>query len=85
MNWNTILPTRFVIDGLQGDGAWRPLARFGEAQALQLLDALRANPRQASLGFDVGGQTVSGVRMRVEEGGTSFEGWSMPEFEIWVP
>ncbi len=85
LTWSSVLPTRFRVEGQQGDGAWQPLARFGEAQALQLLDQLLNRPSRPALGFDLHGQLVSGLRVSVEEGGTSFDGWSLPELEVWVP
>lgn len=78
------LPTRFRVEG-RVDGAWVPLARFDTAHALQLVDRLLADPRSAALGFDLGGREVAGLALRVEEGGTSFEGWRLPEVEVWVP
>lgn len=77
-------PTRFRVEG-RVDGAWTPLARFDTPHALQLVDRLLTDPNAAVLGFDLGGREVSGLALRVEEGGTSFEGWRLPEVEVWVP
>lgn len=77
-------PTRFRVEG-RVDGAWTPLARFDTPHALQLVDRLLADPHHAALGFDLGGREVTGIALRVEEGGTSFEGWRLPEVEVWVP
>jgi hypothetical protein len=77
-------PTRFRVEG-RVDGAWTPLARFDTPHALQLVDRLLADPHAAALGFDLGGREVTGLALRVEEGGTSFEGWRLPEVEVWVP
>jgi hypothetical protein len=92
LNWDSVLPTRFAVEGLiashDDPGAaerWRPLARYTRAHALQLLDRLLATPRDAALGFAFPAQEVHGVRLSVEPGGTSFEGWKMPEVEIRVP
>jgi hypothetical protein len=76
-------PTRFRVAGRDGRGAWTEIARFDEAHALQLLDRLRDDPRSAALGFDLGDQTLTGVSLLVDEAGTSFEGWSVPEVEVW--
>ena len=36
--------------------------------------------------FDIlGGRELSGISLLVDEAGTSFEGWSLPEVEVWVP
>jgi hypothetical protein len=77
-------PTRFRVEG-RADGSWIPLARFDTPHALQLVDRLLADPRNAALGFDLGGREVTGLALRIEEGGTSFEGWRLPEVEVWVP
>jgi hypothetical protein len=77
-------PTRFRVEG-RVDGAWTPLARFDTPHALQLVDRLLADPNAAVLGFDLGGREVTGLALRVEEGGTSFEGWRLPVVEVWVP
>jgi hypothetical protein len=79
------LPTRFRVEGRVADGTWTPLARFDTAHALQLVDRLLADPHTAALGFDLGGREVEGLALRVDEGGTSFEGWRLPEVEVWVP
>jgi hypothetical protein len=34
------------------------------------------------MGFDLGGRECLGLSLLVEEGGTSFEGWSVPEVEV---
>jgi hypothetical protein len=52
---------------------------------LQLIDQLLAYPGVASLGFDLGGLELAGLRLRVGPGGTSVEGWVIDEFEVWVP
>ena len=82
---DSAFPTRFRIAGLE-DGRWVELARFDAGHALQLLDRLLADPRSAAIGFDLGpaGRELGGVRLLVEDGGTSFEGWSIPEVEVRV-
>lgn len=85
LEWDSVYPTRFVVEGLDDDGRWRPLARFGRAQALQLLETLLERPREAAFGFAWAPRTVSGLRLSVEAGGTSFDGWSVPELELRVP
>jgi hypothetical protein len=83
---DSVFPSRFRVAGRVG-GRWTELARFDAGHALQLLDRLLADPRSAAIGFDFGpaGRELSGVSLLVEEGGTSFEGWSIPEVEILVP
>jgi hypothetical protein len=85
LRWDTPTPTRFRVEGLRSDGGFFPLARFDEAHMLQLLDRVLANPRSAAIGFDLGGRELSGLRLAVEPGGTSFEGWSIPEIEVLGP
>jgi hypothetical protein len=78
-------PTRFRVGGRSPRGFWSDVARYDGAHQLQLLERLRADPRQAAVGFDLEGRTLTGVSLLVLEGGTSFEGWSLPEVEVWVP
>jgi len=83
---DSVFPTRFRVAGRVA-GRWTELARFDAGHALQLLDRLLADPRSAAIGFDLGpaGRELSGVSLLVEDGGTSFEGWSIPEVEVWAP
>jgi hypothetical protein len=78
-------PTRFRVAGRTSEGRWLELARLDDAHVLQLALRLRADPRHAALGFDLGGREVLGLSLLVDEAGTSFEGWSLPELEVWVP
>jgi hypothetical protein len=82
---DSAFPTRFRVAGRREDGQWVELARFDDAHALQLLDRLREDPRQAAIGFDLGERTLLGLSLLVEEAGTSFEGWSLPEMEVRTP
>jgi hypothetical protein len=75
-------PTFFKIAGRDPRGQWISLAWFDAGHKLQLLESLLARPYPASIGFDLGGRTLTGVRLMVEEGGESFFGWSIPEIEI---
>ena len=81
---DSVFPTRFRLAGRVA-GRWTELARFDAGHALQLLDRLLADPRSAAIGFDLGpaGRELGGVSLLVEEAGTSFEGWSIPEVEVW--
>ena len=83
---DSAFPTRFRVAGKAG-GRWVELARFDDAHALQLLERLLADPRTAAIGFALGegGRELSGISLLVEEAGTSFEGWSIPEVEVWSP
>ena len=82
---DSVFPTRFRVAGREA-GRWVELARFDAGHALQLLDRLLADPRSAAIGFDFGpgGRELGGVSLLVEDGGTSFEGWSIPEVEVLV-
>jgi hypothetical protein len=78
-------PTSFKIAGRDLEGQWISVAWFDEPHKLQLLEGLLRMPYPASLGFDLQGRTLTGVRIMVEEGGESFFGWSIPEIEVLVP
>lgn len=78
-------PTIFRVAGRDTEGHWTEVARLDDAHYLQLLDRLLADPRSAALGFDLGGRALTGVSLLVAEGGTSFQGWSLPEVEVWTP
>jgi hypothetical protein len=82
---DSVFPTEFRVAGREPGGPWIELARLDEAHLLQLLDRLRTDPRQAALGFDLGDRELVGVSLLVDEAGTSFDGWSLPEVEVWVP
>lgn len=84
LRWNTVLPTRFGVEG-RADERWFLLARFGRSHVLQLLDRLLRDPGHAALGFAFPKRAVTGIRLSVEAGGTSFDGWSLPELEIRAP
>ena len=82
---DSAFPTRFRIAGKVG-AQWVELARFDDAHALQLLDRLLADPRAAAIGFSFGeARALGGISLLVEEAGTSFEGWSIPEVEVVSP
>ncbi len=81
---DSVFPTRFRVAGRTPDG-WVELARLDEAHLLQLVDRLSDDPRRAALGFDLGGRALGGISLLVDEAGTSFEGWSLPEVEVWAP
>lgn len=81
----SVLPTRFVVSGRDPGFRWAALARWDDAHVLQLLDRLLEDPRQGAVGFDLGGRELTGLEVRVEEGGESFDGWSIPELEVWTP
>ena len=81
---DSAFPTRFRIGARDLQGNWGEVARYDAAHALQLLERLLDDPRRAALGFALTGREVTGLSLLVEEGGTSFEGWRLPEFEVWV-
>jgi len=82
---DSAFPTRFRIIGRDLQGRRVRLARYDEAHTLQLLDRASADHRTAALGFDLGGRELTALSLLPEKGGTSFFGWSLPEFEVWVP
>ena len=82
---DSAFPTRFRVAGRIPGRGWVELARLDEAHVLQLVDRLREDPQRAALGFDLGGRTLAGISLLVDEAGTSFEGWSLPEVEVWAP
>lgn len=81
---DSAIPTRFRIGARDLAGNWGEVARYDAAHAMQLLRRLLADPRQAAVGFVLSGREVTGLNLLVEEGGTSFEGWRLPEFEVWA-
>jgi hypothetical protein len=81
---DSAFPTRFRVAGRIPGQGWVELAQLDGPHVLQLLDRLREDPRRAALGFDLEGRTLTGVSLLVDEAGTSFEGWSLPEVEVWV-
>jgi hypothetical protein len=81
----TFLPTRFRVKGRLPDGRWVELARLDHAHLLQRVDHLLANPGRGAVGFDLKGERLTAIRLLLEEGSKSFEGWSLPEVEIWTP
>ncbi len=81
---DSAVPTRFRIGARNLDGNWGEVARYDGPHAMQLLERLLADPRRAAIGFALSGREVTGLNLLVEEGGTSFEGWRLPEFEVWV-
>ncbi|HUG53065.1 MAG TPA: discoidin domain-containing protein [Vicinamibacteria bacterium] len=82
---DSAFPTRFRVAGRPPGGKWVELARLDTGHVLELVDRLAEHPRRAALGFDLGGRTLTGISLLVDEAGTSFEGWSLPEVEVWVP
>jgi len=84
LRWDSVFPTRFRIAARDQAGGWVEAARYDDAHALQLLDRLLADPGSAALGFELGDREAWGLALLVEEGGTSFDGWSIPEIEVWV-
>jgi hypothetical protein len=81
---DSAIPTRFRIGVRDLAGNWGEVARYDGAHAMQLLERLLSDPGQAAIGFALSGREVTGLNLLVEEGGTSFEGWRLPEFEVWA-
>jgi hypothetical protein len=81
---DSVFPTCFRVAVRRLDGRWTEAARFDEAHELQLLDTLLGDARRAAIGFALDGRPVKGVSLLVDEVGTSFEGWRIPEVEVWV-
>jgi len=82
---DSAMPTRFRIGARDAAGQWGEVARWDGPHALQLLERLLLDPRQAAIGFVLSGREIGGLNLLLEEGGTSFEGWRIPEFEVWTP
>ncbi len=81
---DSVFPTRFRVAGRRADGRWVEQVSFDDAHQLQFLDTLLAGSRQPTMGFALSGQPLNGVSLLVDEGGTSFEGWRIPEIEVWA-
>ncbi|MCM2257019.1 MAG: hypothetical protein NDJ94_15310 [Vicinamibacteria bacterium] len=77
-------PTRFKVGARAADGHWSDAGFFDDAHELQLLDTLLRDPRAAAIGFDLGGREVTGLILQLLEGGTSEDGWNIPEIEVLV-
>jgi hypothetical protein len=78
-------PTAFKIAGRDSAGQWLTLARFDGPHKLQLLERLLSEPRDAGVGFDLGGRELTGLMIMVEPEGRSHLGWSIPEIEVMTP
>jgi hypothetical protein len=79
---DSAFPSRFKVAGRRADGEWIPVAFYDAAHERQLLERLLASPRAPVLGFAIAPQPLRGVRLMVEPGGESFEGWSVPEVQV---
>jgi hypothetical protein len=79
-----VLPSDFAVDGRDDRGQWRELSRYRPAHRLQLVEGLLASPGRASVGFDLGSASLTGVRLRALPGARSFDGWRLSEIEIWT-
>jgi hypothetical protein len=85
MRRDTAFPTRFRIIGREAGGRERVVANLTDGHRLQLVDQLRNRAKDPALGFDLKAMELVALRVQVAEGGRSFDGWSMPELEVWVP
>lgn len=79
---DSAFPSRFKVAGRRADGAWIPIAFYDAAHERQLLERLLGSPRGPALGFRIAPRPIGGVRLMVEPGGESFEGWSVPELQV---
>lgn len=84
LNQASAWPTRFKIGARDVQGRWSDAAYFGGAHELQLLDSVLRDPRNAAIGFDLAGREATALIVQVVEGGTSEEGWNVPEIEVLV-
>jgi len=82
---DSAFPTQFRIGARDLEGRWGDVARFDGPHALQLVERLLEDPRQAAIGFDLGARPITGLIVHVGDYGTSFDGWRIPEIEVWVP
>jgi hypothetical protein len=78
-------PTRFRVWGQDRAAGWQRLARWDDAQIVQLLDQLLVAPRQARIGFALGRRPLTGVRLEVGDSGAGPTGWEVAELEVWGP
>jgi hypothetical protein len=85
LNRDSAFPTRLRVGGLDLQGRWTELARLDDAHWLQLLESVLSRPGPGAFGFDLGGRVLTGVILQPGEGGSSFEGWSIPEIEVLTP
>jgi hypothetical protein len=81
---DSAFPTRFRIGARDLDGNWAEVARYDGPHQIQLLESTLRDPTRAAVGFVLSGREITGLNLLVEEGGTSFEGWRLPEFEVWI-
>jgi hypothetical protein len=81
---DSAFPTRFRVAARDAAGQWTEVARYDGPHALQLLERVLADPARAALGYDLGGAQTWGLRLLVDENGTSEDGWRLPEVEVWV-
>jgi hypothetical protein len=85
LNRTAVFPTRFRVAGRDHALRWTEQARLDDGHTLQLLEQLLRSPRGARLGFDLGGRPLTGISLLVADTGTSYDGWSLPEVEVWTP
>ena len=82
---DSVFPTRFRIGARDLQGNWAEVAYYDGAHALQLLERLLQDPAQAAIGFELAARPITGIIVHVGEYGTSFDGWRIPEIEVWTP
>jgi hypothetical protein len=79
---DSAFPARFKVAGRREDGEWIPVAFCDAAHERQLLERLLASPSAPALGFAFDPRALTGVRLMVEAGGASYDGWSIPEVQV---
>ncbi len=79
-----ILPTRFLLETRNREGAWSPFASFGPAEQRALVRDLMRSPGQVVLTLDGEDRVVTGVRLIASPGARSFDGWRVGEIEVLV-
>lgn len=79
---DSAFPARFKVAGRGEGGEWVPIAFYDAAHERQLLERLLASPGAPALGFGFAPRALTGVRLMVEPGGESFDGWSIPEVQV---
>jgi hypothetical protein len=82
---DSAFPTRFRIGARDLEGRWSDVARYDDAHVLQLVERLIQDPSRAAIGFELSARPVTGLIIHVGEYGTSFDGWRIPEIEVWTP
>jgi hypothetical protein len=84
VDWRTAWPSQFRVEGRTADRtAWDRLASLDTGHVLQLVEHLLVSPGQGTIGFDLGGSRLSGVRLRAAPA-SARKAWAVREIEVWT-